>query len=956
MQTGQVFVSHTSDMAQFPEGRSFVQAALDAVSRAGMAPVDMRYFAAREGKPADYCRARVRECEVYVAVVGFRYGSMVPGEAVSYTELEFAEASTAGLPRLVFLLDGAAGLQGVLADPDRGAVEGFRQRLLDAGLVVRGFASAAGLELEVFHALAEVAGSVLPTAPSALAVRYSLPPDTAAFTGRAGELGLITAVVTDAAGTGGVVAIHAIGGLPGAGKTALAVHAAHLLRGRFPDRQLFIDLHAHTPGQDPTPPAAALAGLLAAVGVDARYLPEDLEGRAGLWRDRMAGQRALLVLDNAAGSAQVTPLLPGDEGCLVLVTSRRHLGDLPGPAVPVQVDALPPDQARAMFLRLAPRAAGPAAAVAELAQLAGYLPLAISLLARVYARHPSWTLADLTSETKARLLTLAAENDSVAAAFEVSYRYLDHGQKQFFRRLGLHPGTTIDAYTAAALAGLPLQEAAGLLDSLHGEGLLTEAGYRRYGMHDLIRRYGQDLAAADPAAGRDQALECLLDYYQHTAAIAEALLARQSRTRPAPAARAAPPAAVPGLPDRIRALAWARAERANLLACLDHVTRAGQHARVVALTAAVAALLRQDGPWPDAVTRHGIAVQAARHLGDRLGHADALSNLGVVRRLTWDLRGAAEVLEAALGIYRDLGNRLGQANALSNLGIVRRQTRDYQDAAEVLEAALGIYRDLGDRLGEGTALTELGIVRWLTGDYQGAAETLEAALGICRDLGDRLGEGTALGCLGIVRRLTGDYRGTAEALEAALGIFRDLGDRWGQGSALLYLGDVRRQTGDYRDAAEVLAAALSIFRDLGDRLGQAGALMYLGAVRRQTGDYRGAAEALEAALGIFRDLGDRGGAAEALNEVGILHRVRGDLDQAGTCHRQALDLAREIDSSRDEACALAGLGRCALAAGRTADAVAGLRQAREIFQRIGAAEATGVVAELDALTGTGPGA
>ena len=110
MQTGQVFVSHTSDMAQFPEGRSFVQAALDAVSRTGMAPVDMRYFAAREGKPADYCRQRVRACEIYVAVIGFRYGIAVPGNAVSYTELEFNEASIARLPRLVFFLADAAEL------------------------------------------------------------------------------------------------------------------------------------------------------------------------------------------------------------------------------------------------------------------------------------------------------------------------------------------------------------------------------------------------------------------------------------------------------------------------------------------------------------------------------------------------------------------------------------------------------------------------------------------------------------------------------------------------------------------------------------------------------------------------------------------------------------------------------------------------------------------------------
>src|SRR6516165_5884635 len=104
METSQVFVSHTADMARFPDARPFVDAALDGVARAGMTPVDMRYFAARDGKPADYCRRRVRECDVYAAVIGFRYGSLVPGEAVSYTELEFQAASDAGLPRLVFLL------------------------------------------------------------------------------------------------------------------------------------------------------------------------------------------------------------------------------------------------------------------------------------------------------------------------------------------------------------------------------------------------------------------------------------------------------------------------------------------------------------------------------------------------------------------------------------------------------------------------------------------------------------------------------------------------------------------------------------------------------------------------------------------------------------------------------------------------------------------------------------
>src|SRR5215472_8961017 len=179
MRTGQVFVSHTSDMARFPEGRSFVQAVLDAVGRAGMAPVDMRYFAARDGAPAGYCRQRVRECEVYVAIIGFRYGTIVPGQAVSYTELEFQEATAAGLPRLVFLLGEDAGVPAALADADRSAVEAFRRRLRDAGIQVREFSSDAGLELEAFHALRDLAEGGLRGGPPGPGLRYSLPLDTA---------------------------------------------------------------------------------------------------------------------------------------------------------------------------------------------------------------------------------------------------------------------------------------------------------------------------------------------------------------------------------------------------------------------------------------------------------------------------------------------------------------------------------------------------------------------------------------------------------------------------------------------------------------------------------------------------------------------------------------------------------------------------------------------------------
>jgi tetratricopeptide (TPR) repeat protein len=783
----------------------------------------------------------------------------------------------------------------------------------------------------------------LPGAHEALPpeIRYSLPPDIAGFTGRDEELDCITAAVADAARTSGVVAIHAVGGMPGIGKTTLAVRVAHLLRDRFPDRQLFIDLRGHTPGQDPVAPAAALASLLTAVGVDARYLPGDMEGRVGLWRDRMAGQRAVLVLDNAAGSAQVAPLLPGGEGCLVLVTSRRYLGDLPGAVVPVLLGPLPPDQAQAMFLRLAPRAAASASAVTNLVRLAGCLPLAISLLARVYSRHPCWTLADLTSETRASLLTLAAEKDSVAAVFEVSCRYLPPGQGQFFRRLGLYPGHDIDGYAAAALAGTSLQEAGGYLDALHSEGLLTEVGYRRYGMHDLIRQYARDRAAGDPAADRDQALGRLLDYYQHTAAIAQARLARQPRTGDAAGVLPVPPASVPDLRDSARALAWARTNRASLLACLDHVTRTRENARILALTAAVAALLRQDGPWTEAITRHATAAQAARRLGDRPGEANALYDLGVVRQLTGDYLGATETLEAALRIYRDSGDRLGEANALYDLGVVRWLTGDFPGAPETLEAALRIYRNLSDPLGEASALKQLAVVAQYVGDHARAADALEKMLRIHPDLRDQLDEPHALNYVRLVRQ----QAGAVKTLETALRIYRAPGDQLSKADALNFLGGAQWRAGDYTGAAETLEQALRLYRDLGDRLAQASILDEIGVVLREAGDYAGAATALQDALHLARELGHRGAEAEFLNDFGKLRLVQGHPDQAEACHRQALNLAREIGSHADQARALAGLGRCALTAGRTSSAEASFRQARDIFQRIGA----DVAAELDFL-------
>jgi len=637
-----------------------------------------------------------------------------------------------------------------------------------------------------------------------------------------------------------------------------------------------------------------------------------------LWRDLLAERPLLLVLDDAASSEQVRPLLPGAGGSLVLVTSRRHLSALED-ATAISLDTLPHGEAAGLLVRLAARPglrpADPA--VRELIRLCGYLPLAIGMVARQLHHHPAWSAAGRAAELAAavdRLELMATESLSVAAAFNLSYEDLADDQQRLFRRLGLHPGTDIDAYAAAALDGTGLDTARRGLEALYDQHLLSEVAQGLYRLHDLLREHARALTGRlDPDGDRNQAAARLLDYYQHASALADALLARQARTTAAPVASTMP-ATVPALAGQEQALAWIRAERANLIACLDYAAGTGQHARIIALTAGLAAVLAGDGPWAEAITRHAAAVRSARYIGDRPGQATALINLGNARRLA-GYPGAARDLEEALGICRDLGDRPGQAWALTSLGNVR-LAGDYPGAARVLEEALGISRDLGDRLGQATALTSLGIVWRLAGDYPGAARVLEEALGISRDLGNLLGQANALNVLGGVRRLAGDHSGAARALEEALGISRDLGNL----------------------------------------LGQASTLTDLGIVRRLTGDYPGAARDLEEALGIYRDVGDRSSEVETLNDLGTLHRVRGDLRQAVSCHRQALDLARQIGSAQDEAHALAGHGRCEMAGGHISAAQGRLRQALEIFQRIGAAEAVGVSAELRALTNDRPAA
>ena len=321
--------------------------------------------------------------------------------------------------------------------------------------------------------------------------------------------------------------VHVIGGMAGIGKTAIAVHAAHQLISRFPGGQIFLSLHAHTPGQRPVDPADALASLLLTTGVPPKQIPPGLEARNGLWRARLAGKRLLLVLDDAADSEQVRPLLPGTGGNLVLITSRRQLSALDD-VTAISLGTLPAEEAATLLIRLAARPEFDPAdpGVNKITLLCGYLPLAIGMLARQLHGHPTWSPAERAADLAAardRLAFMTAEKRSVAAAFDLSYADLTSDQQRLFRRLGLHLGTDIDTYAAAALDGTDFDAARHELEALYDHYLLMELASGRYQQHDLIREHARTLCEQlDSDVDRAQAIARLLDYYQYTATLAEA--------------------------------------------------------------------------------------------------------------------------------------------------------------------------------------------------------------------------------------------------------------------------------------------------------------------------------------------------------------------------------------------------------------------------------------------------
>ncbi|WP_158675808.1 AfsR/SARP family transcriptional regulator [Nocardia stercoris] len=634
-----------------------------------------------------------------------------------------------------------------------------------------------------------------------------LPYDLPDFAGREVEL---AAIVADSNSIP-PVSIWTIDGMAGIGKTALAVHAAHRLTDSCPHGQLFLDLQAHTPGADPVPVEIATAVLLRQLGMAADHIPDSAAERAALWRSELGRRRVVVVLDNVRDSEQVRPLLPGSAGSIVIITSRRRLVDLDG-ARTLSMETLTARDAVDLFGAIVgPRAAAEPVAVLDVAQLCGFLPLAVRIAAARLTHRSRWTvgyLGDRLRDERRRLAELATAERGVAAAFALSYDQLEPLPQRMFRLLGLHPGTDIDAAAAAALAGTDLDSAETVLEDLLDVHMVAQRRLGRYTMHDLLR--DQARAAADSDSDRARAVTRLLTFYLYSARAAVDLVFAHS---------AADREALPGTDIEwtrfggpVPAAAWLDAERDNLVAavCAAATTEVDGQRLAVLLAATLRPYLDGNSHHSDSRRVHQAALDASTRLGDEVARGRALTDLGWTAWRRGELTAAADYSQDAVDVNRRAGSRYELARALNTLGNVEARRDDLAAARGWLEEALELAQELGSRVGEAHVLGNLGLVLARTGDDRAAQDHLDRALALHRRLGNRHGEALVHNHCGVIAGERRDDRPAREHHRQAARLYRALGNAVEEAATRNTLGEYLRRTGDPAAALAEHTAALEL--------------------------------------------------------------------------------------------------------------------------------------------------
>jgi tetratricopeptide (TPR) repeat protein len=656
-----------------------------------------------------------------------------------------------------------------------------------------------------------------------------LPMDMPNFMGRAEQTEILVGLARQAAGAGSDIAggdpagraiIAVIEGPGGVGKTSLAIHVAHRVKGRFPDGHLYVSLRSFGDTTEPVTESHALRGFLEAFGVPSRELPKEADEQAALYRSMLAGRRVLIVIDNVHDATQVRRLLPDSPGCLVLLTTRAMPSGLAdagarllrlGPFSDLESRDLLEERLGAPRLRTEARAAG------ELSALCGRLPLALSVAAARAAAAPGLRLATLAAELRARGLGDATDPAVITrAVFAESCAHLSDGAARMLRMLGTCPGPDISLAAAASLSAVTVEQARAALFELTEASLIEEHQPDRFSVHDLVQAYAAELArTVETEAGTDAAIRRLLDHYlRGMDAAMELLYPARAPVPLSPPVDGVQPESF-GSHAHAQALAWFRSELPAVQSLVAYVARfGGFDAYCWQLPAVMAPVLARGSFLHDYLAAERTAIAAAGNLGDALGQGIAHYEFAHASALLGEVGESDAHLREALRWFTKADNKAFAARTINGMAQLLIQDGKYTQALERETEALELRRAIGDPDEIAHSEQTMGSIYASLGRHDEAVRHCQRSLDFSRETGNRALSADALATLGLVYLSLADHDRAVACYMEALATYREIGDSMGVAEALTGLGDAQQAKGDVNAASATWRQALVILSDL----------------------------------------------------------------------------------------------------------------------------------------------
>ncbi|MEV5574084.1 BTAD domain-containing putative transcriptional regulator [Spirillospora sp. NPDC052269] len=728
------------------------------------------------------------------------------------------------------------------------------------------------LHQRILRSAADLEPAVPAEPPACAATRaYELPHAVPDFVGRTHELADLRATLTDP-GRGGRPArapvIVTLAGGAGVGKTTLAVQTAHQVADAFPDGVLYADLGTFQSGADepdeaagarPVEPSEVLRGFLRRLGVPDAHQPDDVAAAAALYRSWLADRRVLVVLDNAGDAARLRPLLPGGEGCAVLVTGRARPAAFPVDRH-LDLDTLGRAEALDLFARIAgeARTAAERSAAEEVLRLCDRLPLAVRIVASRLAAHPDWTVERLLarlSDGHRRLAELRIGRTAVESTFQLAYEHLDAAQARAFRLLALSDAPVISAGTAAALLGTSADEAEELADSLVELGMLASPAPRRYRFHNLTLLFARALGERRGPGERRAAFARLLDYHLEAQREALVLLGETSAQAAGPPRFASASAATQWTTDHLSELF----ALVTLYADDDALPLSG----VAELTLALAQQLDDGSRWAEFVVAARILLDASLSAGDRRGdiagslRAEMAGSFVLGYHLIHRAKepGGTALLRRAVGLCRDLGDEPALAEALGVLALDAFYRRDLASSLRLCEEALAIDVRTGNLRGQGTRLANIAQLHLALGDRASALATGYQGLSLARRADAPVAVAYALYLVGQIQGALDQHAEALSAYDEALTVCWTHSLPLREAQVLMRMAETRLALGQFEDAADTASQSLAVARVIGVDWQQARTRVVLGRAWAALGQTSRARREWRTALDIFTGLG-----------------------------------------------------------------------------------------------------